>query len=111
MSSIDTTATEYRDLPLRVLIESTTNPRRIFDEAGLNELATSIRDHGVLEPLLVRPRNERTFEIVSGARRFRAAKIAEADSCPCPHQELYGRAGTGVAVDREPSASGRASSG
>jgi len=82
MTNVDTTATEYRDLPLGVLIESTTNPRRIFDETGLNELAASIRAHGVLEPLLVRPHNERTFEIVFGARRYRASKIAEADSVP-----------------------------
>jgi ParB family chromosome partitioning protein len=37
------TATEYRDLPLNVLIESTTNPRRIFEDAALNALADSIR--------------------------------------------------------------------
>jgi ParB family chromosome partitioning protein len=82
MSTIDTAATEYRDLPLGVLTESTTNPRRIFDETGLKELATSIRAHGVLEPLLVRPRTERSFEIVAGARRFRAAKLAEANTVP-----------------------------
>jgi ParB family chromosome partitioning protein len=82
MSTIDTASTEYRDLPLGILIESTTNPRRIFDETGLKELATSIRAHGVLEPLLVRPRTERSFEIVAGARRFRAAKLAEADTVP-----------------------------
>lgn len=82
MTTIDITATEYRDLPLGVLVESPTNPRRIFDETGLNELAASIRAHGVLEPLLVRPHNERTFEIVFGARRYRASKIAEADSVP-----------------------------
>lgn len=82
MTAIDTTATEYRNLPLDVLTESTTNPRRIFDADGLKELAASIRSHGVLEPLLVRPRTERSFEIVAGARRFRAAKLAEAETVP-----------------------------
>ena len=82
MSTIDTAAAEYRNLPLAVLTESTTNPRRIFDEAGLKELAASIRAQGVLSPLLVRPRTERSFEIVAGARRFRAAKLAEADTIP-----------------------------
>ena len=75
-------ATEYRDLPLAVLTESTTNPRRTFDEAGLNELAESIRTHGVLSPLLVRPKNERSFEIVFGARRYRSAQKAEVATVP-----------------------------
>ena len=49
------TAPEYRNLPLNVLTESTTNPRRIFEDAALKELAESIRVQGVLSPLLVRP--------------------------------------------------------
>jgi ParB family chromosome partitioning protein len=76
------TATEYRDLPLNLLSESTTNPRRIFDDAPLWELAESIRAQGVLSPLLVRPLTEQSFEIVAGARRFRAAQIAEVSTVP-----------------------------
>ena len=76
------TATEYRDLPLNVLIESTTNPRRIFEDVALKELAESIRVQGVLSPLLVRPLTGQGFEIVAGARRYRAAQIAEAATVP-----------------------------
>ena len=76
------TTTEYRDLPLAVLTESTTNPRRIYDNSALKELAESIRIQGVLSPLLVRPLNEHGFEIVAGARRYRAAKMAEAETVP-----------------------------
>ncbi len=75
-------ATEYRNLPLALLTESTTNPRKIFDEASLKELAESIRAHGILSPLLVRPLNERSFEIVAGARRYRAAQLAEIETAP-----------------------------
>ncbi|QHN04735.1 ParB/RepB/Spo0J family partition protein [Granulicella sp. WH15] len=75
-------ATEYRNLPLALLTESTTNPRRIFEDAALKELAESIRTQGVLSPLLVRPLNERGFEIVAGARRYRAAQMAEAETVP-----------------------------
>jgi ParB family chromosome partitioning protein len=75
-------ATEYRNLPLALLTESTTNPRRAFDENFLKELAGSIRSKGVLSPLLVRPKNERSFEIVFGAQRFRAAQMAEAATVP-----------------------------
>ncbi len=70
------TATEYRNLPLNVLTESTTNPRRVFEDAALKELAASIRVQGVLSPLLVRPITEQGFEIVAGARRYRAAQMA-----------------------------------
>jgi ParB family chromosome partitioning protein len=76
------TATEYRNLPLAVLTESTTNPRRIFENAALKELADSIRTQGILSPLLVRPLNGHGFEIVAGARRYRAAQIAEAATVP-----------------------------
>jgi ParB family transcriptional regulator, chromosome partitioning protein len=60
-------ATEYRNVSLSLLNESKTNPRRIFEDAALKELADSIRSQGVLSPLLVRPLTERSFEIVAGA--------------------------------------------
>ena len=82
MSIIATAATEYRDLPLAVLTESRTNPRRIFEDDALKELAESIRTQGVLSPLLVRPLNELGFEIVAGARRYRAAQMAEVPTVP-----------------------------
>ncbi|MGC1870813.1 MAG: ParB/RepB/Spo0J family partition protein [Acidobacteriaceae bacterium] len=75
-------ATEYRNVSLSLLTESKTNPRRIFDDAALQELAASIRAQGVLSPLLVRPLNERSFEIVAGARRYRAAQMADAATVP-----------------------------
>jgi ParB family chromosome partitioning protein len=75
-------ATEYRDLPLSQLNESKTNPRRVFDDAALKELAASIRSQGVLSPLLIRPLTENGFEIVAGARRYRAAQMAEVPTVP-----------------------------
>ena len=70
-------ATEYRNISLSLLNVSKTNPRRIFEETALKELAESIRSHGILSPLLVRPLTENGFEIVFGERRYRAA------SCRC----------------------------
>ena len=66
---------EYVNVPLGELVESSTNPRKTFDEERLEELAESIRSKGVLSPLLTRKVNGH-FEIVSGARRFRAAQRA-----------------------------------
>lgn len=79
---------EYRNLPLDSLIESSINPRRIFDETALNELAESIRTQGVLSPLLVRPINPQTYEVVAGRRRYRAAQLAGVESVPVDIREL-----------------------
>lgn len=79
---------EYRDLPMDWLVESPTNPRQIFDDDGLQELAASIRANGVLQPLLVRPRAERSFEIVFGARRYRGATMAEQETVPVCIREM-----------------------
>lgn len=75
-------ATEYRNVSLALLSESKTNPRRVFEDAALKELAETIRSQGVLSPLLVRPVTENGFEIVFGARRYRAAQLAEQDIVP-----------------------------
>ena len=79
---------EYRNLPLAILAESAMNPRRSFDEAALNELAESIRTQGLLSPLLVRPKGSHSYEIVAGARRFRAALLAGLESIPVRIVEL-----------------------
>ena len=81
-------ASEYRNLPLDSLTESPLNPRSIFDEAALNDLAASIRTQGVLSPLLVRPINPQTYEVVAGRRRFRAAQLAGVESVPVDIREL-----------------------
>jgi len=73
---------EYRDLPLESLVESPLNPRRNFDQDALAELSESIRTQGILSPLLVRPLGEHTYEIVAGARRYRAAQRAGLDYAP-----------------------------
>ena len=72
---------EYMNVPIVELTESSTNPRKVFDEERLEELAGSIRSKGVLSPLLVRRINGH-FEIVTGARRYRAAQRAGLDEIP-----------------------------
>jgi len=80
-----------QDIPLAKIRESKTNPRRFFDEAKLAELADNIRQHGVLQPILLRPLPEGepgTFELVAGTRRFRASKLAKRESIPATVREL-----------------------
>jgi ParB family transcriptional regulator, chromosome partitioning protein len=74
--------TEYRDVPVAALIESPSNPRKRFDESSLSELAASFKSQGVLAPLLVRKLDETKYEVIAGARRLRAAKLAELESVP-----------------------------
>jgi ParB family transcriptional regulator, chromosome partitioning protein len=80
-----------QDIPLEKIRESKTNPRSYFDHAKLAELAENIRQHGVLQPILVRPLPEGTadsYELVAGARRYRASKLAGRESIPASVREL-----------------------
>ena len=81
MSTATILATGYQTLPLSMLHESATNPRRTFEPRKLVELAESLRTHGLIQPITVRP-NSDGYEIVAGARRFRAAQIAELPELP-----------------------------
>lgn len=58
------------------LFESPTNPRKTFKQSSLEELAESLKQNGLLHPIVARPRAEGGYEVVTGARRTRAAKIA-----------------------------------
>ena len=73
--------TTYQQIPLAKLHESRLNPRKHFAAAALEELAASIKTHGVLTPLLVRP-NASGFEIAAGHRRYRAAGLASVTDVP-----------------------------
>jgi ParB family chromosome partitioning protein len=77
----------FQYLAIDTIHESTTNPRRTFDESKLQELAESIRHHGLIQPITVRP-NSDGFELVAGARRYRAAQLAELFSIPARIVEL-----------------------
>ena len=82
MSANPNAVPEYRNLPITALVESPTNPRRRFNEEKLQELAASFQSQGILAPLLVRELEESKFEVVAGARRLRAAKLAALDTVP-----------------------------
>jgi ParB family chromosome partitioning protein len=71
-----------QSLPLAVLKPGRFNPRRNFPEAQLKELAASICERGLVQPLVVRPSSDNTFEIVAGERRWRAAQLANLHSVP-----------------------------
>lgn len=63
-------------------------PRKTFDENALSELADSIAQHGILQPLVVRPMSNGTYQLVAGERRWRAARIAGLTEVPVIIKEL-----------------------
>lgn len=63
-----------REIPLQDIVPNPFQPRRTFDEKSIAELADSIAQVGLLQPLIVRPAGERTYELVAGERRLRAVK-------------------------------------
>lgn len=71
-----------QDIEIGLLDNNPNQPRKNFDPNALNELAQSIRLHGVFQPILVTPRNGR-YLIVAGERRFRASMLAEKKTIPC----------------------------
>jgi ParB family transcriptional regulator, chromosome partitioning protein len=73
---------DLRLVPLELIVPNPKQPRRNFDDVALEGLAGSLRERGVLQPILVRPLADGTFEIVAGERRWRAAQIAELDTIP-----------------------------
>ena len=77
----------FQYLAIDTIHESTTNPRRTFDEGKLRELAASIKHHGLIQPITVRPNSE-GFELIAGARRYRAALLAELFSIPARIVEI-----------------------
>lgn len=69
-------STGVKVIPVDRIESNPRNPRLAFDQESLEELASSIREHGVLQPILVRPVDENRFQLVAGERRWRASKIA-----------------------------------
>jgi ParB family transcriptional regulator, chromosome partitioning protein len=77
-----TRAEELRELPLELIAPNPKQPRRRFDEESLQGLALSVRERGVLQPVLVRPKAAGGYELVAGERRWHAARMAGLDTIP-----------------------------
>ena len=87
-------------LPIQNLISGKFQPRKHFDQTELDELAESIRSNGILQPILVRPLNEKSssYEIIAGERRWRAAQIAKLHEVPVIIRDFDDSTALGVAL-------------
>jgi ParB family transcriptional regulator, chromosome partitioning protein len=73
---------ELRNVPVELISPNASQPRRRFDEGPLQALAGSLKERGVLQPVLVRPQLDGRYELIAGERRWRAAKIAGITQIP-----------------------------
>jgi ParB family transcriptional regulator, chromosome partitioning protein len=83
VSLIESRAThaQIREVPVGKILPNPAQPRLSYDEESLTELADSIREHGVLQPILVRPSGAQ-FELIAGERRWRASRMADRETIP-----------------------------
>ena len=88
----------YPNLPLDTVYSGPHQPRRAVDPDALAELAQSIRAQGVIEPIIVRPRESGGYEIVAGERRWRAAQLAGLETIPAVVRRISDRDAMAVAL-------------
>ncbi len=77
------TQSQLKDIPVEWLRRGKYQPRRDFNQDALQELADSIAEQGIIEPIIVRPLAEKRYEIIAGERRWRAAQLAGLGVVPC----------------------------
>jgi ParB family chromosome partitioning protein len=92
------TSLGVRHVPIDRIEPNPENPRLLFEESALAELASSIREHGVLQPILVRPAGRDHYQLVAGERRWRAARQAGLLTIPALIEELDDDAALEIAV-------------
>jgi ParB family chromosome partitioning protein len=78
----DLESDRLRDIDIDRIVPDPNQPRTSFDKTGLEELAASIRTHGVVQPIVIRPLQDGVFQIVAGERRWRATQLAGLETMP-----------------------------
>ena len=91
-------ATAVRRLRIDRVDPNPDQPRLSFDEDAIRDLAASIQEHGILQPILVRPRPEGRYQLIAGERRWRAARIAGLPEVPAIVEEIDDEAALEIAI-------------
>lgn len=82
ISATEETYEGATEIPVSAIVPNPDQPRRGLDQAGIEELAASIREHGVLQPVIVQPLPDGRYQLIAGERRWRAARVAGLSSVP-----------------------------
>ncbi|MCJ7977387.1 ParB/RepB/Spo0J family partition protein [Aeromonas veronii] len=89
---------ELRKLPVEWLQSGKYQPRKDMSQDALEELTNSIRAQGVIQPIVVRPLGEQSFEIIAGERRWRASQLARLEVVPCIVKDVPDEAAVAIAL-------------
>lgn len=84
----DSNASEVIQLPVKSIIPNRFQPRTVFNEEKINELAQTIHTHGMIQPIVVRKINENEYELIAGERRLRAVQSLEWEKIPAIIREM-----------------------
>lgn len=87
-----------RQIPIELIGPNPRNPRRHFDQAELDELARSLKEHGLVQPVVVRSARDGQFELIAGERRWRAAQLAGLTQVPAIVREVDDRTALELAI-------------
>jgi ParB family chromosome partitioning protein len=87
-----------RLVPIEFVGRNPRNPRRYFDESELQDLASSIRQHGIVQPIVVRTTADNRYEIIAGERRWRAAQLAGLTDIPVIIRDVDDRTALEIAI-------------
>ena len=88
IAPIATAASELQEVPVAAIEANPSQPRLVFDPVALEELAASIREHGVLQPIVVTRLNSHSYQLIAGERRLRAARLAGLERVPAVIKEV-----------------------
>ncbi len=89
---------ELQNLPIEQLHPGKYQPRKDMSAEALDDLANSIKSQGIIQPIVVRPVSEHSYEIIAGERRWRAAQLAELDTVPCLIKQVPDEAAVAIAL-------------
>jgi len=89
---------ELQQLPIEQLQPGKYQPRKDMSAEALDDLSNSIRSQGIIQPIVVRPLGEDSYEIIAGERRWRAAQLAEIDMVPCLVKPVPDEAAVAIAL-------------
>ncbi|MDC7953802.1 nucleoid occlusion protein [Liquorilactobacillus mali] len=87
-----------REIELSQIVPNRFQPRKVFEEEKIVELANTIRDHGLLQPIIVREFQENKFEIIAGERRFRAVSLLQWNKIPAIVKKMTDTEAASLAV-------------
>ena len=87
------------DISIKDIKDFPNHPFKVIDNEEMEQMRDSIKENGVLVPALVRPKEDGTYEMISGHRRKRASELAELDTIPCIVRDLTDDEATIIMVD------------